>query len=334
MKRSDYKKAINHLVKYHLNHKDYIAAFEYGSYKNPGLSDIDLIIIIKDKKIQNLKQKIFDIKNDVKLKFFFEYSNIMITSKRFIRNIILFDDLRLKQIFGTKILINNFNKYKQELKLLSILEWLPERIIRLKENLENFNQINLRKHLGLLNSLKYTLIKINEIIFIKKLKSYIDKIENLRKRKTPLLYKNAIKQFSIKIYKYLIKLFDSLNFKNFYLNELNQIKMSGSLKINFPSKYFIAFTASNTAISKKKGINFPFIFSLPHIFHLLQKNKFQRIISRFMIYEKLKLQIKNKKYMFILKKRNALILENFELLSKNKINNGIYKYGWFLNYEK
>ena len=105
MKKSDYKKAINHLVKYHLNHKDYIAAFEYGSYKNPGLSDIDLIIIIKDKKIQNLKQKIFDIKNDVKLKFFFEYSNIMITSKRFIRNIILFDDLRLKQIFGTKCII-------------------------------------------------------------------------------------------------------------------------------------------------------------------------------------------------------------------------------------
>ena len=58
-----------------------------------------------------------------------------------------------------KIKINNFADYRNDLKLLSILEWLPERMIRIKENINNYKYVNVRQHLGLLNSFKYTLNK-------------------------------------------------------------------------------------------------------------------------------------------------------------------------------
>ena len=64
MKKNDYKKATQKISKYLLN-KDILSAYEYGSYKNPGLSDIDLFIIIKNKKYNLLKKIIDDLKKKI-----------------------------------------------------------------------------------------------------------------------------------------------------------------------------------------------------------------------------------------------------------------------------
>ena len=194
MKKNDYKKATQKISKYLLN-KDILSAYEYGSYKNPGLSDIDLFIIIKNKKYNLLKKIIDDLKKK-DLSFFFEYSTIMIADTNFLKNIILFDDLNLKKIFGKKIDINKYKSYKKELELLSVLEWIPERTLRLRENIDNFNKVNLRQHLGLLNSLKYTYIKLNHYISETLINLFCKKIDQLRKDKDILKKRHEILIFS------------------------------------------------------------------------------------------------------------------------------------------
>ena len=136
------------------NKFDLFSIYEYGSYKNPGLSDIDLFLIVDKNKVSFVKDFLENIKKIKTLNFFFEYSTIMITEPNFLKNIILFDNLKLNNFFGTKITIYKYKKLEKLLTILSILEWLPERTLRLKENLNKFGHINLRQHLGLLNSLK------------------------------------------------------------------------------------------------------------------------------------------------------------------------------------
>ena len=165
--------------------KDYnfISLYEYGSYNNPGLSDIDLFLIIHKKKKREIKRFIKDIKNNTRLKFFFEYSTIIIVQPNFIENIILFDDLKLQRFFGTKLKVLRYKKLEKFLLILSILEWLPERTLRLKENIDKFKHINLRQHLGLLNSLKYTYLKLSKFIEKKKIVKFCKIIDTMRSDK-------------------------------------------------------------------------------------------------------------------------------------------------------
>ena len=53
MKLEDYKKAKSLIINSLLNHNP-ISIYEYGSYNYPGLSDIDLFVVLN-----NRKQKIY-----------------------------------------------------------------------------------------------------------------------------------------------------------------------------------------------------------------------------------------------------------------------------------
>ena len=178
--------------------KDYnfFSLYEYGSYKNPGLSDIDLFLIINQKKKSDIKKFLKEIKNNRKLNFFFDFSTIMITEPNFLKNIILFDDLKLRNLLGVNLKILKYKNLEKLLSILSILEWLPERTLRLKENIDKYNQINLRQHLGLLNSLKYTYLKLSKFIEKKKIIKFCKSIDKMRSDKKILEKKNKILEFS------------------------------------------------------------------------------------------------------------------------------------------
>ena len=181
MKIKHYKQALKKISKA-ASGKKIISCYDYGSYKNPGLSDIDLFVILKNSCNSELKKFIKEIKKGDN-NFFFEYSTIIISNINFFKNIKIFDDLRVNNIFGKKIKLNNFVDYKNELQLLSVLEWLPERMIRIKENINNYKYVNVRQHLGLLNSFKYTLKKTLSFLNSKQTDFYIKSIEVIRREK-------------------------------------------------------------------------------------------------------------------------------------------------------
>lgn len=181
MKLKHYKQALKKISKA-ASSKKIISCYDYGSYKNPGISDIDLFVILNNSHNSELKKFIKEIKKGDN-NFFFEYSTIIISNLNFFKNIKIFDDLSVNNIFGKKIKLNNFTEYKNELLLLSVLEWLPERMIRIKENINNYKYVNVRQHLGLLNSFKYTLRKSLLFLNSKQISFYIKSIDKIRKKK-------------------------------------------------------------------------------------------------------------------------------------------------------
>ena len=328
MKKNDYILAIKKVSKL-LRNKQILSAYEYGSYKNPGLSDIDLFLIIEKKtKNSHIKKILNKIKKD--LSFFFQYSTIMITNENFMKNIFLFDDLKLKKIFGKRIKINSYSSYTKELLILSVLEWLPERLLRFKESIDSYRNINLRKHLGLLNSIKYTLKKLDFFVKNIEIKKIIKNIDSIRKDKEILNKKGKILIFSKEILKISKK--SMLQFsKNSQLKKLNT-KIKGKLMLKFPSNYHIKFEKTlGVKREKKRSIRAPLIYSLPFAFHLKNNNNLGKILkNNFILMNNYNLEIQNKRINFILKMRNKMINENVELLLNNGIYKGLYKFGWFL----
>jgi hypothetical protein len=311
--------------------KDYnfFSLYEYGSYNNPGLSDIDLFLIINKKKKQEIKKFIKDIKNNTRLKFFFDHSTIMIVQPNFIKNIILFDDLKLQRFFGTKLKVIRYKKLEKLLLILSILEWLPERTLRLKENIDKFKHINLRQHLGLLNSLKYTYLKLSKFIEKKEILKFCKIIDTMRSDKKILKKKSKIFLFSkilLSFSNYLI--YDFSNNPNIKILKTN---INGEFTIKFPNNYRIFYSNNKLHKKKNKGIRVPLIYSLPFGYYVKKKDTLSRLLKNHVYISKnFDIETEEKDVKFIFKKRNKLLNENIKFLIENKISLGLYKFGWFL----
>ena len=201
--------------------------------------------------------------------------------------------------------------------------------MRLRENIDNFSKVNLRQHLGLLNSLKYTYIKLNHYISETLINSCCKEIDQLRKDKDILKKRHEILIFSKKILKYtqslMYKFSEDLSVKN-----LN-VKVNGELVMTFPNKYKIFFTNKQNLRPIKKSIFVPLIYSVPFAFHLTKKNSLYSVLKgNFKLLKNYKINSENKKINFILNQRNKLISNNIDLLKKNNLIRGIYKFGWYL----
>ena len=161
----------------------------------------------------------------------------------------MFDDLKLQRFFGTKLKVLRYKKLGKFLLILSILEWLPERTLRLKENIDKFKNINLRQHLGLLNSLKYTYLKLSKFTKKKEILKFCKIIDIMRSDKKILQKKNKIFLFSrilLSFSNYLI-----YNFSNNPNIKILKTKINGEFTIRFPSNYRIFY--SNNKLHKKKN---------------------------------------------------------------------------------
>jgi len=328
MKKHDYKIAKKKISNY-LSDKNIVAAYEYGSYKNPGLSDIDLFIVIKNAKYNSLGKTIADLHNG-DLKFFFEYSTVMVTNEALLKNIILFDNLKIKKIFGKSLKIFKYNKYNKDLLLLSIIEWLPERTLRLKENINNFSKINLRQHLGLLNSIKFTYIKLNYYFKDELIKLYCKRIIELRKKNNVLKKKKEILNLSKEILKFSELLIVKFS-KHAVIKKYN-FNLSGNAVMTFLNNSKIIFSDKRKEKNNKYSLNVPLIYSLPFVFHLNKRNTLFKILkTNFKLSKNYKINLRNKNINFILNKRTKLISNNIDLLLKNNIYKGLYKFGWYLN---
>ena len=114
------------------------------------------------------------------------------------------------------------------------------------------------------------------------------------------------------------------------------IKINGELIMTFPNNYKIFFTNKQNLRPIENTIFVPLIYSSPFAFHLTKKNSLYRTLKgNFKLLENYKINYKNKKINFILNKRNKLISNNIDLLKKNNLIKGIYKFGWYLKkYEK
>ena len=70
---------------------------------------------------------------------------------------------------------------------------------------------------------------------------------------------------------------------------------------------------------------------MPFAFHLTKKNSLYSVLKgNFKLLKNYQINSENKKINFILNQRNKLISNNIDLLKKNNLIRGIYKFGWYL----
>jgi len=117
----------------------------------------------------------------------------MVISENDFKNILIWDDLVLSRLYGKDIPINNMDKDRDLREIVQIMDWLPERILSIKKQL-NVNSIPLIRFLGLLHSLNYTFDKIIRRGYIpyERVKEYREHLESTANaRRSFLSYSDA-----------------------------------------------------------------------------------------------------------------------------------------------
>jgi hypothetical protein len=323
--RKDYELCLDKICK--ILKDDVHSIYEYGTYKNPGLSDIDLILVANENNL-NLRKKIKKIKSE--FNFFFEFSNIIIANKNMIKYIKYFDNLRLNKIFGSKL---SFKEPKKKdfllLKYLEIMDWAPERLIRLIEIKKDYID---RKNFGLINSTKYTLKNINFFLKKKKYEKLIYQIENLR-----LNYKN-VKQTEMKriiktLINHLLDALKEISKINFFLQ--NKYFSPEYSALSFPNNSKIFFNKNEFKIDKRKNYLYvPKCFGYNYFYYInhCANSSLSKMIKKYYYVKNSKkiLLHSNIELLNILKIRCKYLSENIDFLKEKKITKGLYKFGWFL----
>lgn len=171
-----YQKAIRELIEHFQKNSDVLSLYEYGSVSAPGISDLDLILVTKEK----LKNKFLypsgpNIDKVAK-------GTLMVMPESFFSNIRLFDEINLKKVFGQEIKLREIDQETIKLRAIaSVVDWLPERLIRIIALLHK-NPLDVQYALRYLRSFAYSLENTSKLIGDERYKEFLDNLHQLRKK--------------------------------------------------------------------------------------------------------------------------------------------------------
>ena len=121
--RKDYDKAIQKFCQDNPDLTIYLA----GEVSHPGISDLDFLVVDRKPVVS------------IDVEPFLMGGNVLIVPEKIIENVRILEDINLKLIQGKNY---NLNSPPKEHKIIEILEWLPERILKCTWNLSNGHKID------------------------------------------------------------------------------------------------------------------------------------------------------------------------------------------------
>ena len=337
---SEYSSAKEDIIRCFSISEDIKAILEYGSLKNIGISDLDIIVVLDNNIHKDCCKLISKNRLSPQTLKVIDYANIIILPEKKINRLLIWDDLNLNQIYGNYLKIEKFNQI--EVEIARIIDWLPERIIRIEETISN-PKINVRKSLGLLKSSCYTLSNLIDKfnLEVNSFRYLINQVNNLRqewfyieKKESESLILNLLNEtkqnllIGLNLFdewlddffkpKYKESTFNAiLKFPNnssyIFNNKINKrisIGNDKTINLNLSTYYFLHFhnyALEDGLISKKIKDNF-YVNIIKNNF-LLLPNKYNKI----------------------LKERIALCNMWANFLSNSNFKSGLFKMGWFYN---
>ena len=330
------------IVEYFDGNDDIISIYEYGRVKAPGISDLDLIFVFNDKIINDAK--LFSIRNVS----FPAYELVMDGSvikmnKDSFAHICYFDDLRFNRLMGKNIEVFEPGLDKKKMIcLVSVLDWVPERILRLINILQQ-NKINISNSLCILNSFCYSLKYIDQLIGNSNDASFvIEETLELRSNWYSLICPEeklfnclnlAINVGYDRLVDYEKFLRKSGNYLNdeFSINEPVDLELYNGFFIRFSQKDQSEFqkTAEKLTNNKQKYIvissyfyaHFMILAAMNGSLSQIMRNKINPFyyINDYSMYGK---------YVRTLKKKMTIAEINAQFLRANRFDNGLIRYGF------
>ena len=180
---SSYNLARKEIADYLAQFPEIAALVEFGTVSAPGISDLDLMVVFKDDTSIDQKSTDFsELSKDTRA--FFQFGSIMKMNQSGFQSLPLIDDFpNIKFILGKPIDFLSAIDYPHRIKtLISLIDWLPERILRLNEA-ANSNPLKISNSLCLLHSIKYSLdnyTKLTRKIESEEINKFKSDIEELR----------------------------------------------------------------------------------------------------------------------------------------------------------
>lgn len=323
---SVYREARNEISAGLRENPDVISLYEYGSVGAPGISDLDLIVVTKDRLSRKFSRP--EGPNIEKV----AKGTLMVMPEEVFSQIQLFDAVRLKRRFGKKIRFAPLpNKLRKTRDIATIIDWLPERMIRLVAMLHS-NPLDVQYALRYTRSFAYSLENTGKLIGWNEYKDFLDKLMELRRS----WKKRRATDLKLFISQGLALGYEALErFTERYAKSFSGAE--GSLTIFDGQK--IIFTG------KKEEINADWSFAHSRTGEaLIFADK--RLAAHFSVYSREKnilaqemrkkillrdsVRLPDAGYKNFLKLKMALAARAANFLIKNKLEAGLYRFGFYL----
>ncbi len=160
---SHYEDVRGEVISYYSENDDIIAIYEYGSVNAPGVSDLDLIFVLKDQVNSDVND--FDLSNLSTFAYDLVIDGTVIKMPIDVfKNIQFFDNLNFHKLSGEDIAVVKPSELDDKfIKLASIVDWVPERILKLTRMLRS-ERINITNALCVLHSFGYSLKYLDKVL--------------------------------------------------------------------------------------------------------------------------------------------------------------------------
>ena len=211
----DYEIQKRRFVSTFKNFEAVIGIFQYGSVKAPGLSDIDIIVVLDDKLDYSMHENVW-FNRPVDLRF--DLDRFKIIPSSIFDELLYLGDISLNELYSSSKIISkkiNSEKTLRCIMELDIWDWMPERISNM-QTLINSNTNNLFNIIGGLYSLRHSVFRLRNFCKKNEANLWLKKVDNLRNRvKTNRL--DNIDKNTLDEINYLVDL--SINFFNMFVKK-------------------------------------------------------------------------------------------------------------------
>ncbi len=320
-----YQKARRELIGHFRKNSDVLALYEYGSVSAPGISDLDLILVTREK----LKNKFIypagpNIDRVAK-------GTLMVMPKNLFADIKIFDAVRLKKVFGERIKIKELTKVALKLRLVaSVIDWLPERLIRVTSMLHR-NPLDIQYALRYLRSFAYSVENARKLINFHGYPEFMSNLREMRKNWQPQRKKELLALIKRAVYLgYEALSAFTEKYAKAWPGAAGELTLFSGQKIIFTNQREKidpdwAMAQSTPALTKV----FVSAKLLPHFLLYSRQSGTLAAEMKNKLAARGRGIIKNAAYELFLKKKFGLATKCAEFLRQNGFKSGLYRFGFY-----
>ncbi len=342
-----YQSARDLIVSYYSHNTDIVSIYEYGSVSSPGVSDLDMILVLKN-EVNSKEQELefSNIGNDVNSLVI--DGTVMKMPEKVFCKLNYLDNFNLIKLLGKEIIAEEIDEKDESLlEIISIIDWLPERILRLTRAINN-EVINISNVLCILHSLSYSIKKINKLTGdTHNSERILNLIQSLRNEwhsmdEPEKIFLSCIRNSISLGYRYIDIFEKYLADKHIFDN--SQVDKLGDINLELFSNHFISFTSKHKGPSHEKSglsasdFDNAFVsvssFFYPHFYYLSsQKGLLSQVMrSKINPYSQLVTESISDRYKKVLKNKIELAEVNAQFLKINDFKRGLIRYGFHFAY--
>ena len=132
LKARDYERARDQLREYMAHQPDVVALYEFGTVSVPGLSDLDLMVVLRDRPLPDVAERLKQRRLPPFVRELIDGGTLMITRRKDFARVQIWDDIQLSRLYGPAVETVEISADDlPSVDLCRLLDWVPERLARI-----------------------------------------------------------------------------------------------------------------------------------------------------------------------------------------------------------